>query len=180
MLSYIGKLFYLITPIILAGIFNMIFVKLPFLNSLKKPIDCGKVFSDGERIFGDNKTWKGFCGMIIITSFWLGMQGILYDNTTWAKDISLVSFSYFNFPFNTWFYGAIWGLGYVLFELPNSFVKRRLKIDIGKSGKGTLGYIFKFVDQADSVVGCIIFMLPFYRPSFIEALLILVLGIAVN
>ena len=45
------------------------------------------------------------------------------------------------------------GIGYVLGELPNSFVKRQLDITPGKTGGGPLGALFFLVDQADSILG---------------------------
>ena len=53
----------LFVPII-GGIINSIFCKSNLLLSLKVPIDGGKNLKDGKRIFGDNKTIKGFLGYI--------------------------------------------------------------------------------------------------------------------
>ena len=49
----------LISPII-AGILNMAWCKSGILPKLNKPIDFEKKLKDGKRIFGENKTWKGF------------------------------------------------------------------------------------------------------------------------
>ena len=54
----------LLVPII-AGIINSVFCKSNLLLSLKVPIDGGKKLKDGKRIFGDNKTIKGFLGYIV-------------------------------------------------------------------------------------------------------------------
>lgn len=53
-------------PTIFAGIINMIWCKLSILKSIQTPIDSGKNFVDGKRIFGDNKTWKGLIRVYII------------------------------------------------------------------------------------------------------------------
>ena len=50
---------------------------------------------------------------------------------------------------------AVLGLGYVLGELPNSFAKRRVKIQPGKTIGGVLGALFFVLDQADSVIAAI-------------------------
>ena len=47
----------------------MIWCKLPILNRLKTPIDLGKNFVDGKRIFGDNKTYKGLVGYVFFEYF---------------------------------------------------------------------------------------------------------------
>ena len=108
---------YALIPIIFAGISNMIFVKSKWLSSWYIPIDNKKILADGRRLFGDNKTWKGFIGMIILTAAWTGVLRIYPDKNMLPKQ-------------NWWFYyfGAMLGLAYVLFELPNSFIKRRLNI----------------------------------------------------
>lgn len=123
----------------------MIFVKLPILKLWQIPIDGGKTLKDGRRIFGDNKTWKGFFGMIVLTALpaWL-----FWHNT--------LQYSYLC--------GALLGFAYVLFELPNSFFKRRLNIQAGKNG----GFIQTLVDQADSALGYALFMLFIYPLTLIE------------
>jgi CDP-diglyceride synthetase len=175
-LNHFGKLVYFILPLMLGGIFNMVFMKLPVLSSLKKPIDGGKILWDGERLFGDNKSWKGFLGMILITSLFMGLFGFFFRNFEWAREVSLVDYSRFSFPFNEFFYGGVWGLGYVLAELPNSFVKRRIRIAPGTQISGLKGIIFTIIDQSDSVIGCMIFMLPFFIPTPLEALVIFCIG----
>ena len=143
-------------------------------------MDNGRVLGDGERLFGDNKTWKGFLGMILFTSFWFTIFGLLATSFEWASRLSLISFDGYNSPFTEMFYGAWWGLGYVLFELPNSYIKRRIRIQPGTNGNGFLGGIFTFVDQADSVVGCLIFMLLFYTPGVMEALLFFIIATVIH
>ena len=49
----------------------------------------------------------------------------------------------------------------MIFELPNSFIKRRLNISAGKSGKGLIGIIFFVVDQTDSMLG-VMFVLALF------------------
>lgn len=175
-LEHVFKLFYLILPIMMGGIFNMILIKIPVLEGLKTPMDKGKILSDGKRVFGDNKTWKGFFGMIVTTAIWMAVFGMFYDNFAWAGQWSLIPFDKFHFPLNEWFYGAFWGLGYVLFELPNSYIKRRIDISPGEQGKGLSGYFFTFFDQSDSVIGCMLFMLVFFIPTPMEAVIIFLLG----
>ena len=51
------------------------------------------------------------------------------------------------------FVGFIFGLIYMISELPNSFIKRRLDIKAGKTDKGIKGLVFFIIDQIDSLVG---------------------------
>ena len=52
--------------------------------------------------------------------------------------------------------GSLMGAAYMLFELPNSFIKRRLEIPDGKTLNGVKGKIFMIVDQVDSLFGVIL------------------------
>ena len=152
-LELLGRVFFLLLPVILGGVLNMIFVKLPLLKLLRVPMDGGKTLKDGRRVFGDNKTWKGFLGMIVLTTLtaWL----------FWHREFSF-----------SWLRGAWIGFAYVLAELPNSFIKRRLNIDAGKNG----GFLQTFFDQADSVIGCVLCLPIFYPLTWREALGIFVIA----
>ena len=59
--------------------------------------------------------------------------------------------------------GFLLGLGYSLFELPNSFIKRRLDIKPGKTTNGFKKMFFIFLDQADSVFGVCLVVCLFYK-----------------
>mgnify|MGYP001393277506 CR=1 FL=1 len=58
--------------------------------------------------------------------------------------------------------GVLLGFGYALFELPNSFLKRRLDITPGKTISGGWKAFFIFLDQADSIFGCALVVWLFY------------------
>jgi CDP-diglyceride synthetase len=128
-------MYFLLLPAILGGVLNMVFVKLPLLRRWQIPMDGGKVLGDGRRVFGDNKTWKGFFGMIALTalSAWLCWRGVYA---------------------HSFLRGAWLGFAYVLFELPNSFIKRRLGVQAGTNG----GFVQTFFDQADSAIGYALFL----------------------
>ncbi len=174
-MSSFGQLFYLILPMILAGASNMVWMKLPILQSWRVPMDQGQNWRDGRRIFGDNKTWKGFVGMLIVTAFWMQVFAILTGLFESLQSLSLIPYG--SWPLWAWtFLGAWWGLFYVLAELPNSFIKRRLGVRAGGEAQGGLKSLFKVIDQSDSVIGCLIGMLIFYVPSWQDALAVLVLA----
>ena len=140
------KMYLTMLPVILAGIFNMIFVKTNFYKDHNYPIDCFKNFKDGKRIFGDNKTYIGFFSMIIFSTLFQCAFGYIYHNF----DISVDTYLYYDntFLFNT-FIGFLYGFTYMISELPNSFIKRRIGIPPGK----TTNKLFFVVDQFDSIVG---------------------------
>ncbi len=149
-------------PAIIAGVVNSIFCKSGLLPSLKKPIDFNKNFIDGKRILGDNKTWKGLFGYIILTIFFQILWGLLCAKT------SLLNYNlFYNSNENSAVFniivGFLVGLFYALFELPNSFLKRRLSIEPGKPPKGAKKIYFIILDQADSVFGVRLVVAMFYR-----------------
>lgn len=175
------KMYVTMVPVIFAGILNMLFVKTPVYARLKRPIDGGRTLGDGRCLFGENKTWAGFFGMILAGALaqllwgWvcLGMPGLCYI------------YSYHeNTPLFNLLAGGAMGLAYMLFELPNSFVKRRLDIPCGKTVQGVKGAVFFVVDQVDSLFGVgIVFVLLYPMPLwqyFLYILLGAVTHIAVN
>ena len=54
----LAEMYITLLPIILAGVMNMVWCKIKFCDFFRKPIDFEKNFTDGRRIFGDNKTFK--------------------------------------------------------------------------------------------------------------------------
>jgi CDP-diglyceride synthetase len=116
-------------------------------------MDGGKTLKDGKRIFGDNKTWKGFIGMIALTSI-----------SAWLFWRSMFAHSYL--------YGMWIGFAYVLFELPNSFIKRRAGKRSGENG----GFIQTFFDQADSAIGCTLFLSLVYPLAWHEIVWMIIIA----
>ena len=164
----------LLVPII-AGIINSIFCKTNLLNKLKVPMDFNKKFIDKKRIFGDNKTWKGFLGYIFLNIVFSILFGFIWKLTK----LEQLNFFYINNS-NTILYniliGFLIGLFYALFELPNSFFKRRLDIKPGKSIKGFKKVFFIILDQADSVFGVALVVWMFYPIGIKVYLLYILIG----
>ena len=139
-------------PLILGGIANMLFTKTSLYKKFKFPIDGGKMCEDGRRVLGDNKTWIGFGSMIVFCTFFQIVWGLVCNGLNVNRYNDL-----YNIKENTIFLNLIFGITigfvYMLFELPNSFIKRRLDIDAGKTDVGFKGAIFFIIDQIDSLVG---------------------------
>lgn len=95
-------------------------------------MDFGKNFYDGKRVFGSNKTFRGFFFGLTI--------GIL---------VGLVELFLFDFPFLFVFLPP---LGALLGDLTGAFIKRRLGISPGN--------LLPIVDQIDFVIGAIFFSIP--------------------
>ena len=169
------KMYITLSAPIIAGCVNMIWCKLNILKKYNIPMDCKKNFIDGKRIFGDNKTWKGFFGYIILNILCSILLGFVWS----IFNLDDMNFFYTKIPntiYNNCFIGLLLGLGYSLFELPNSFFKRRINVEPGKSPKGIKKIFFIFLDQADSVIGCCTVLNLFYKMTCSFYIMYILLG----
>lgn len=162
-MNKLAEMYITLLPVILAGIMNMVWCKLNICAFLKRPVDFGRNFSDGRRIFGDNKTFKGFFGMILFGIIFSVLWGLL---STKSEALTLYNYFYRNYsnsPLYNVLTGTLTGFAYALFELPNSFLKRRLNITPGKNDiSGMKRIFFVFLDQADSIFGCVLVVCIFF------------------
>ena len=110
-----------------------------------RSIDFGKRLPDGQRILGDNKTFRGFISGIMVGT----LVGLLCSYVL-SMNLMLIALP----P----------SLGALLGDLAGAFLKRRLHIRPGGALPG--------VDQLDFVVGSVFFVSLF---SPIPALVILIL-----
>ena len=119
----------------------------PVLAGGGLPMDFGKNFFDGRRVFGKNKTFRGFF-------FGLAIGGL----------VGLTEYFLFGYPL---LFSLFSPLGALLGDLTGAFLKRRL--DIAPGG------LLPIVDQIDFVVGAIVFSLPLsiISPELAIAMLII-------
>lgn len=149
-------------PVLFGGVLNMLFVKTPFYQKRKRPIDGGRIWKDGRRILGENKTFAGFAGMTastmianVLWGLYLKVSGKTERSELYVRHENKVGFNALT--------GAIFGFVYALLELPNSFAKRRAEIRPGKTEKGLVGKLFFVIDQVDSLFG-VMLVLKFLTP----------------
>jgi hypothetical protein len=156
----VAQVYTTLAPVIVAGVLNMVWVKLPVARWASRPIDAGRTLADGRRVLGDHKTWKGLLGMVVLGAL-AGLAwgrlihgiGLEPFDLFYARQPNTIAFSALT--------GALQGLAYSLFELPNSFLKRRVGITPGKRHGGAWTVLFVVLDQIDSVVGCALLVLVF-------------------
>lgn len=163
-------------PVILAGISNMIVVKRKWFKKRATPIDNGKALKDGKRVFGSNKTWLGFWTMVgcsIITHI---VWGLWCKHFEGLQDRNQLYLYYGNTLLYNAIVGAVMGIAYMVFELPNSFIKRRLDIADGKTEKGLKGKLFFVIDQLDSMFGVILVLAVVSKISFWQYINYVLLG----
>lgn len=133
---------------LLAGIVQTVWLRSKIARRFSVAIDAGFTFRS-QRIFGDNKTWRGFIVMVPAAgmSFVL-MHRLLQPLDTTGHSLWPLSLVHF-FLLGCWA-----GLGFMLGELPNSFFKRQFGIAPGAPARHPVARRICFlIDQADSVVG---------------------------
>jgi hypothetical protein len=121
--------------------------------ALKRPLDGGATLG-GRRVLGDNKTWRGALCMtagVVLATLVLWQWGWWRDQLPDAIADSA--------PLLV---GLLIGLGTVLGELPNSFLKRRLDIAPGSQRRGPAGLALSVLDQGDLVLGIWVALLPIW------------------
>ncbi len=157
MLDLLPAVLWFAVPAVLGGVSHMVVVKKDLFRVLKVPLDAGATFR-GRRIFGDNKTWRGAVYMVVASTL-AGLAQAPLAGWAEAAGLDLVGYARVGARVGLGaaggyaLIGLLEGVGYVLGELPNSFLKRRLDIVPGKTGAGALGALFFLLDQADSVLG---------------------------
>jgi hypothetical protein len=125
-----------------------------FLPRLARPLDGGATWR-GRRLLGDNKTWRG--ALVMFTGALLAALVLSRMQSYWPRVPPEVRRPG-PLPF-----GALVGLGTVLAELPNSFLKRQLGIDPGQQRRSVAGLLLAILDQGDFVLGVWLCLSPLVR-----------------
>ena len=176
MMKTILTMYITMMPVILAGISNMVVVKRNWFKKRAKPMDGGKALKDGKRIFGNNKTWLGFLTMIGCSIVTHVVWGLICRLFTDMQNMNQLYLCYENTLLYNIIVGAIMGVAYMIFELPNSFIKRRLDIRDGQTEKGLKGKIFFVIDQLDSMFGVILVLAVASKISLLQYINYVLLG----
>ena len=162
-----------LAPVIIAGILNMVWCTTGLAPALNRPLDNGLLLRDGRRLLGENKTWKGLVGMVAlgVVAFVL-WSVVLRESSLGQWDLFHVRHAS-TLGFDA-LVGALLGAAYAVFELPNSFLKRRLGIEPGTVSAGPRAWFFVLLDQADSVLGCavVLALLAPVTPLFLVGLVV--------
>jgi CDP-diglyceride synthetase len=135
-------------PVLGAPILHAPILRWELLWGLRRPLDGGR------NVFGNNKTWRGAlvmtAGIVVAAvllsawpAYWHALPGGVQD----AGPL---------------LFGLLLGIGVVVGELPNSFLKRRLGIRPGRRRGGALGLALTVLDQGDLVLGAWLLLAPIW------------------
>lgn len=145
---------FVITSFVLAGVAQTLWLGTEVSQRFAVPLDAARTFR-GKPILGENKTARGFLVMVPAAgvAFALLHRLVTTADPAWAFGIwPLSSIKYSGL-------GALAGLGFMLGEIPNSFLKRRLDIPPGEAPRGALARIACWLgDRLDSIVGMLLAM----------------------
>ena len=142
---------FLVAAFTLAGVCQTAWLALPMSRRFAIPLDGGRTFR-GQRLFGANKTLRGFVIMVPATgvSFAVlaGVPGRLPSSLAGPWPVSSADYALL----------GMWaGLGFMLGELPNSFVKRQLGVAPGDAAKAVYTRpLFLVLDRVDSILGMLL------------------------
>ena len=143
---------FLLAAFTMAGFAQSVWLRSRASQRFARPLDGGATLR-GRRIFGANKTWKGLVVMVPAVGIAFGVlaAGIWLVWPTAVANLWPLS------PVGYFLLGCWAGLGFMLGELPNSFVKRQADVEPGKAPKSVVGRVAGFViDQTDSVLGALV------------------------
>ena len=171
----IFKLYITMMPVIISGILNMLFTKTTIYKKYNFPIDGNKTLKDGKRIFGANKTWIGVISMVFFCTLTQVLCGFI------CKGLNIEYLNYFynikpNMLENNILIGLLLGFAYMICELPNSFIKRRIGIAPGKSGEKLFKILFLIIDQMDSMIGVMLILYMFSDINVIQYFIFVIIG----
>jgi CDP-diglyceride synthetase len=158
-MTVILQLVWLGVPIAASGLLHLLVLTRDLWPALRRaPLDFGATFR-GQRLFGANKTWRG--ALVVIGG-----------SATFATLFAQFNAAYLHWPVPVPYaevhptaWGALLGLGYILGELPNSFLKRQFAIAPGAMAQGPRGRAFWVADQLDSLAGMLLCVWPVWQPS---------------
>jgi CDP-diglyceride synthetase len=143
---------FLIIALVLAGILQTAWIKLPSSGRFAIALDGGLTFQ-GRRLLGDHKTVRGFMVMVPAT----GATFLLLAQLLKASSLAIADGIWQLSVVQYFLLGLGAGLGFMLGELPNSFLKRRLRIPPGGApGNATARAAFFLLDRLDSIVGMLV------------------------
>jgi hypothetical protein len=140
----------LIAAFVLAGFAQTAWFASSRSRAFAVPLDGGLTLR-GRRVFGDNKTLRGFVVMVPAAAVTMPLVAALMERALpppaglWP--LTVTGFASL---------GACCGLGFMLGELPNSLVKRQLGIAPGRAASGQAALWQVVVDRLDSGIGLLV------------------------
>ena len=149
-LVFASQLASLLATVLVPGIALIVVLKQGWMRRLAIPLDAGSTWGDGRPVFGRTKTWLGVVIYVGGASIVAGILGHP-DLHQWVAPI-------LRGPRSVAVGFAI-GAVYVLGELVNSFVKRRVGIDSSTETTSRWRALQRLADLADGIIAVSVLLL---------------------
>ena len=148
----VSRAAFILITMSVAGVGHVFWLRTKLARRFSWPVDGGMEFR-GKRLFGDNKRVCGFMALPPLTALAFMLLGS-------GRELLPVAIGDGLWALTAWQYaglGLACGIAFMLAELPNSFMKRRLGIAPGHPpSQSWLRPIVLFVDRYDSVLGVLL------------------------
>jgi CDP-2,3-bis-(O-geranylgeranyl)-sn-glycerol synthase len=160
---------FLIGAFLLSGTAQIAWFRSRWSRPWAIPLDGGRTWR-GRRVLGGNKTLRGFVVMVPATAGAFAILAAIAGDPARAGVWPLPADGYGAL-------GAWAGLGFMLGELPNSFVKRQLDIAPGDAAAHRTGALGQFAfDRVDSAIGALAALALFVPLPLVTCAIVLVAG----
>jgi hypothetical protein len=164
---------FLLAAFVVAGMAQTAWFAAPLSRRFSQPIDGGAKFR-GRRLFGEHKTVRGFVVMVPAAAIAFAALAAAIGDPVGAGLWPLTIAGYAGL-------GAFAGFGFMAGELPNSFVKRQLRIRPGQAPRHRLGAAAQFlIDRLDSGVGMLLALSAIVSTPALTWLLVLSIGPSIH
>ena len=142
----------IITAFVLAGIIQTVWFKSALSARLAIPLDGGRTFRS-QPIFGQNKTLRGF--VVMVPAAGLAFFALAQLLSVLPPQLASGTWKMSSSAYGLLGLGA--GFGFMIGELPNSFLKRQFAISPGGRPDNFLArLLFFLIDRLDSIFGMLL------------------------
>lgn len=160
---------FLLAAFTLAGVAQTAWFAAPFSRAFALPLDGGATCR-GRRVLGDHKTARGLVVMVPAAASAFVLLAVLAGDAAraWLWPLPVSAYG----PLGAWA-----GLGFMLGELPNSFLKRQLDIAPGAAARAPLAAALHFLlDRLDSGLGMLAALAVVVEVPWLTWVYVLVVG----
>ena len=160
---------FLLLAFVVSGMAQTGWFAAPASHRFAQPLDGGLALR-GRRLFGANKTLRGFVVMVPASAASFALLAMLAGDPSalglWPLSLSGYALA-----------GAVAGFGFMAGELPNSFIKRQCDIPPGDAPRNPLAAMCQFTaDRLDSGLGMLLALSLFVPVPWRTAAVVLMIG----
>lgn len=166
----------IIAGFIVAGALHTVWLRSHHSKRFTLPLDGYRTFR-GRRVFGNNKTLRGF--IVMVPAVGIAFLAFGYLRAFFPDCLSKGMWSLS--PLHYGLLGLYAGFGFMVAELPNSFCKRQLGIAPGQTPSRHPAKALCFIaDRIDSIIGALIALALVVPIPWLTWLYVLAIGSGIH